>query len=181
MPVYEAGKTSRHVSTDKSGPHKFYHLRNSFCYPCSILWHPHVARTPRLSPAIFCRRSRVHLVFRATKTLCRHTGCKHTQSAPLRIRRSSSEAHPFVCYQIPIPCPPSCILDTANKSQPYFYQKEFYQEKDLIVKEVIPNLESRVKDLKKIQGDKIENNTCLEKEIIKKRALIKSLKYYYSI
>jgi hypothetical protein len=63
----------------------------------------------------------------------------------------------------------------------YFYQKEFYQEKDLIVKEVIPNLESRVKDLKKIQGDKIENNTCLEKEIIKKRALIKSLKYYYSI
>jgi len=63
----------------------------------------------------------------------------------------------------------------------YFYNKEYTDEKDLIVNEVIPNLESKVKDLEKIQGDKIENNTCLEKELIKKRAILKCLKYFYNL
>jgi hypothetical protein len=63
----------------------------------------------------------------------------------------------------------------------YFYNKEYTDEKDLIINEVIPNLESKVKDLEKIQGDKIENNTCLEKELIKKRAILKCLKYFYNL
>ena len=63
----------------------------------------------------------------------------------------------------------------------FFYNKEYTDEKDLIIKEVIPTLESKKKDLEKIQGDKIENNTCLEKEIMKKRVLIKCLKYYYNL
>jgi len=63
----------------------------------------------------------------------------------------------------------------------FFYNKGYTDEKDLIRKEVIPNLESRLKDLEKIQGDKIENNTCLEKEIIKKRSLLKCVKYYYKL
>tara|TARA_B110001452_G_C15082082_1_gene377488 strand:+ start:237 stop:437 length:201 start_codon:yes stop_codon:yes gene_type:complete len=63
----------------------------------------------------------------------------------------------------------------------YFYNKEYTDEKDLIINEVIPNLESKIKDLEKIQGDKIENNTCLEKELIKKRAILKCLKYFYNL
>jgi hypothetical protein len=63
----------------------------------------------------------------------------------------------------------------------YFYQADYYDGKELILTEVIPNMELKIKQLKKIQGDKIENNTCLEKEIKKKEVIIKCLKYYFRI
>ena len=88
------------------------YVRNSVCYFCSFPWHSNVARTRRFSPATFCRRSRFHLVLKTVRSSCSHTDCKHTQSAPLRIRSSRSKAHPFVCYQISIPCLSFCILDT---------------------------------------------------------------------
>jgi hypothetical protein len=62
----------------------------------------------------------------------------------------------------------------------YFYNKEFIEEKKIILKE-IKNIELQIDDMEKVALDKIEHNPSLNDEIKKKQIIIKSLKYYYNL
>ena len=63
----------------------------------------------------------------------------------------------------------------------YFYSQEYTDERLNVIKEILPNIELKIEDMEKIQKDKTENNPSLDKEIEKKKILVKCLKYYYSI
>jgi hypothetical protein len=45
----------------------------------------------------------------------------------------------------------------------------------------LPNIELKIEDMEKVQKDKTEHNPSLNKEIQKKKILVKCLKYYYGI
>ena len=62
----------------------------------------------------------------------------------------------------------------------YFYNKEFIDEKKIVLKE-IKNIELQIDDMEKVALDKIEHNPSLNDEIKKKQIIIKSLKYYYNL
>jgi len=63
----------------------------------------------------------------------------------------------------------------------YFYSQEYTDERLIVIKEILPNIESKIEDMEKVQKDKTENNPSLNKEIEKKKILVKCLKYYYGI
>jgi len=63
----------------------------------------------------------------------------------------------------------------------YFYSQEYTDERINVIKEIIPTIELKIEDIEKVQKYKTENNPILEKEIEKKKILVKCLKYYYSI
>jgi len=63
----------------------------------------------------------------------------------------------------------------------YFYSQEYIDERLNVLKEILPNIELKIEDMEKVQKDKTENNPSLDKEIEKKKILVKCLKYYYSI
>jgi hypothetical protein len=63
----------------------------------------------------------------------------------------------------------------------YFYSQEYTDERLNVLKEILPNIELKIEDMEKVQKDKTENNPSLNKEIQKKKILVKCLKYYYSI
>ncbi len=63
----------------------------------------------------------------------------------------------------------------------YFYSQEYTDERINVIKEIIPTIELKIEDMEKVQKDKTENNPSLDKEIEKKKILVKCLKYYYSI
>ena len=63
----------------------------------------------------------------------------------------------------------------------YFYSQEYTDERLNVIKEIIPTIELKIEDMEKVQKDKTENNPSLDKEIEKKKILVKCLKYYYSI
>jgi len=63
----------------------------------------------------------------------------------------------------------------------YFYSQEYTDERLNVLKEIIPTIELKIEDMEKVQKDKTENNPSLDKEIEKKKILVKCLKYYYSI
>jgi hypothetical protein len=58
----------------------------------------------------------------------------------------------------------------------YFYSQEYTDERLNVLKEILPNIELKIEDMEKVQ-----NNPSLNKEIQKKKILVKCLKYYYSI
>lgn len=63
----------------------------------------------------------------------------------------------------------------------YFYSQEYTDERLNVIKEIIPTIELKIEDMEKVQKDKTENNPSLDKEIEKKKIIVKCLKYYYSI
>lgn len=63
----------------------------------------------------------------------------------------------------------------------YFYSQEYTDERINVIKEIIPTIELKIEDMEKVQKDKTENNPSLDKEIEKKKILVKCLKYYYGI
>ena len=63
----------------------------------------------------------------------------------------------------------------------YFYSQEYTDERLNVIKEILPNIELKIEDMEKVKKDKTENNPSLNKEIEKKKILVKCLKYYYGI
>lgn len=62
----------------------------------------------------------------------------------------------------------------------YFYNKEFTDEKLIVLKE-IKNIEIKIDDMQKVALDKIEHNPSLNEKIKTNKIIIKSLKYYYNL
>ena len=62
----------------------------------------------------------------------------------------------------------------------YFYNKEFTDEKLIVLKE-IKNIEIKIDDMQKVALDKIEHNPSLNEKIKTNKIMIKSLKYYYNL